>query len=1390
MNAKSLLPLLTALLIAPAAVPLLPATVRAQTTTETDAATLLEEANRLFQQGIEQLQLSQYQEALQFLREALEIYQAPTTRGAFPQASLRGERDALRNLGNVYSSLGQHQQAIDLHEQSLLIAREIEGNELLNLGDTYSDLEQYQEAIDSYEQALLIFRELGDRARQASILQKLGDLYRENRAWDESDAAYEQAYEQALILYQEIGDRISEAALLIHIVSLGYRGQGTSNRNIAYLQRASEIYQEVGDLTNAADALYSLGQIYRNLTANQDRLRPRTIEELEQNEEYYRLTIGAFQQALEIYQQQEKTQAMSEVLFDMGEIYRSSHRYVEALEAYEQALRYRQETDESDDEEIILYRIGQTHYELEQYEQALISYYSALEICEHLGEDCFDYSQGNFGDFDSNTNVGDLYNRIGEVYFQEEKYELALEAFQEAMVIVLNEFSYRFDDFEDIYENVFSSDLNTRELQISSSGRMIISAVNVALAYERLDQDIRAMQILEFLTRSDAEGYICWGYGDGWRNHETLVDNIRVAALRMESGDTESTRCYGGLGTAYALQASFFYEKKEYLTAITYYNGALENFIRLNDSLNVALVLNNLGVAYRDSGDYPQALSSYEEALELRRGIGDASGEATTLNNIGELHVSRGEYAQALEHYQAALEIFERENNTQGIAATYHNLGALHDELNQNTLALDFYDQALILRRRIDNQQGLGQTLNNIGLVLEEEGDFAQALDMYQQSLIASQQAENIIGEATTLNNIALLHVKMEQPGRGLDSINQALGIIQQVDDPAREGNMLDSLGTIYRDLGRYDDAMQAYQQALFLLRQADNRPIERAALSHIGSLLDVQGEAELAILFYKQSVNVTEGIRENIRSLPNDFQQSYTESVADTYRRLADLLLQQNRILEAQRVLDLLRVQELDDYLQDVRSTAESDIDYWQIETELLALYQQVLNEAAELRQLQSQPFDELTDSERERLSELRDASVAVQERFFDDFRDRPEVDAAIRLIRESTQGQNLELDSYAQLQDELQAMPQRTVVLYPLILENRLELVLVFPDAPPLRFPVNVSSTELNQAIVEFGQQLTTRDPNIEAIAQQLYTWLIEPMDETLTQQGVESIIYSPDGALRYIPLAALHDGEQYLAQRFSISHITADSLTDLADPPRENQRLLAAACADCSFSFTVAESPYNFSDLPFTETEVINLANQYPDASVLINQDFSLSDLEDRLGSSEIIHLATHAAFVTSLPQESFFVLGSGERISLRDIRRRWNLNHVGLIVLSACQTAVGSVELGSGIEFLGLGHQLQTAGAQSVIASLWQVSDDGTQVLMNAFYAALNNGYSKAESLQRAQIALITSDTSVLEGDRGDATIEIIDSRTGQPLERSTDLAHPYYWAPFILIGNGL
>ncbi|MGB3493825.1 MAG: CHAT domain-containing protein, partial [Elainellaceae cyanobacterium] len=185
---------------------------------------------------------------------------------------------------------------------------------------------------------------------------------------------------------------------------------------------------------------------------------------------------------------------------------------------------------------------------------------------------------------------------------------------------------------------------------------------------------------------------------------------------------------------------------------------------------------------------------------------------------------------------------------------------------------------------------------------------------------------------------------------------------------------------------------------------------------------------------------------------------------------------------------------------------------------------------------------------------------------------------------------------------------------------------------------------------------------------------------------------------------------------------------------------------------------------------------------------NQDFSRLKIEPEMEKHTVIHFATHAEFVPGFPHESFILFGNGDRVSLGEILD-WSLPEVDLVVLSACRTAV-SGGLGSGEEILGFGYQIQRTGADAAIASLWYVSDGGTQTLMNAFYTAMQNGHRETEALRLAQIFMVTSNATVLAGERGNTADYEITNLEGQPLSQSGDLAHPYYWAPFILIGNGL
>jgi len=188
-------------------------------------------------------------------------------------------------------------------------------------------------------------------------------------------------------------------------------------------------------------------------------------------------------------------------------------------------------------------------------------------------------------------------------------------------------------------------------------------------------------------------------------------------------------------------------------------------------------------------------------------------------------------------------------------------------------------------------------------------------------------------------------------------------------------------------------------------------------------------------------------------------------------------------------------------------------------------------------------------------------------------------------------------------------------------------------------------------------------------------------------------------------------------------------------------------------------------------------------------LLDRNFSRAATLDRLNSFNIVHLATHGKFVVGRVENSFILFGNTQAdvVTLDEVKDL-TMSNVDLVVLSACETGLGG-KLGNGEEILGLGYQFQRAGARATIASLWQVDDGGTQILMDAFYTALKQGMTKAQALQEAQKALITGNYSSVGGKR--AEIEIVDSRPGKPRTLSSDrLNHPYYWAPFILIGNGL
>ena len=761
------------------------------------------------------------------------------------------------------------------------------------------------------------------------------------------------------------------------------------------------------------------------------------------------------------------------------------------------------------------------------------------------------------------------------------------------------------------------------------------------------------------------------------------------------------------------------------------------------------------------------------------------------------------QYQAALEKLQQALEIYRSpevraafpQESRHREGQSLRGLGALAHKSSHYESALDYYNQALDILQETGDRPAEGQTINNIGVVYRNLGQYQPALEAFQQAIAIRQEVGDRRGEGATLNNIGAVYGNLGRYESALNAYEQALAIRQETGDRAGEGNTLNNIGVVHRNLGQYQPALNTFQQALAIRQEIGDRAGKGHTLNNIGYTVEALEQPELAILFLKQSVNQYEELRSEISGLSAEQQQSFTGTIESTYRKLADLLLQQNRILEAQRVLDLLKVQKLDDYLRGVRSTdsTEGGIANRPPEQELIDLYQanqsQLIELGRERAELRAIPTANRTPEQTDRLTELRRLEAATR-REFSQFLETEAVQTLVAQLRNTTGATNVEMAELRALRDNLSKLEQ-TVVLYPLILDDRLELVLVTADQEPIRRTAQVSRTDLNRAIAALSSALT--DPTADAAtpAQQLYDWLIAPLETDLAQADASTILYAPDGVLRYIPLAALHDGEQWLAQRFRVNNITATSLQDLDSQPfAEGLSVLAAAFTEGHYDVSVGDRTLSFGGLDFAGPEIDSLSTLIPATEKRLNAAFN-GDMVFEMDDYGIIHLATHASFNPGPPEDSFILFGDGSRATLSDVKELWSFPNVELVVLSACETAVGDValgdEAGGGEEILGFGYLMQQAGAEAAIASLWQVSDGGTQALMDAFYTALSNGYSKAEALQRAQQALIANDLSLVGETRG--SIEVVSAATGEPITADT-LSHPYYWAPFILIVNGL
>ncbi|GET35989.1 CHAT domain-containing protein [Microseira wollei] len=749
-----------------------------------------------------------------------------------------------------------------------------------------------------------------------------------------------------------------------------------------------------------------------------------------------------------------------------------------------------------------------------------------------------------------------------------------------------------------------------------------------------------------------------------------------------------------------------------------------------------ATALLGIGFNYYNMGQRQQTLDYFKQALLILRELGDRLGEAAMLSNIGLVYDDIGQPQEALDYYNQALPILSEVGNRSGKAKTLSSIGLVYHAIGQPQRALEYYNQALRILQEVGDRSGEATTLNNIGGIYKVIEQPQKALDYYNQALPIFKEVDDPKGEAATLNNIGAVYDRIGERQKALDYYNQALPIFKKVGNHSGEATTLTNLGTVCAHIGQPQKALEYYNQALPILRKVGDRSGEATTLSNIGGVYRDTNRPSEAITYLEQSTKITLEIR---GGLQRENRQKFLQSGirGGTAIALISFLIDLNQPEKAFEWLNLFTTADLADYtrLIDAKVTnpqAQQAIDEWkQKNQQRQFLLQQLQNNCSEQLFQQFRALDEETNRQAEDISR-RFPEVAEL------FETKP--------------------TDIAQLRASIQA---GTVVIQPVLLtniENVPNTVAIFvltkDQLSVIKKPIDPA--EFDRLFTQYREQLQNeKDASYIETAGKLYDILIRPVEDKIKAFSPKQLSIIATGKLRYIPFETLYDEQtdQFLIQKYPVNYLTRLSSRSL----ESNVETFHETSLQKGILALANPVPRQPQDIPGTEEEVKNITQLFPGSEYFLRNDATLEKFKLQAPRFPFLHLATHGCFqpegCKTLGMEANTILFADRQFNIADAALL-GLQNTQLLTLSACETAIQANS--NGEEIAGVAYVFERAGAKGVMASLWNADDDATKELMTQFYQNLKQGMSKGEALQKAKLSQINR--------------------------------HPYFWSPFILIGD--
>jgi len=657
-------------------------------------------------------------------------------------------------------------------------------------------------------------------------------------------------------------------------------------------------------------------------------------------------------------------------------------------------------------------------------------------------------------------------------------------------------------------------------------------------------------------------------------------------------------------------------------------------------------------------------------------------------------------------------------------AATFLDFG-------QFDLAISNYDSAYAIAEEINDAENMAYIRASLGEVYLQRKQYEQALAHFISAHNGAVKVSDVFLEAGAKICIGLSYCGMDNYAPALAYLDSALAMATKINVVHYIAWCYQGIGSVYFKLGQYDRALAYYDSSYVTFESFKYKSGQAMMLDHLGQVYEKIGDPEKAIDHYKSSIGIRESIRKGFKK--EELERSYVEVQRDVYERLISVLVDLGRYEEAFEYMERSRSQKLRRTLEDQGIIAfDPSLKRILERIDFLEAEIQGLNLRVSARQISNEDFmSSLNELEGRRNQALVDLKFYHPDLY------------------------NAMMPQMVSLEYIQEYMPKDAALIEYTLASDRYVIFLFSRDRFVFR-QVEHRSSVVDSIVLQSLNDLRwlASKEVIDDHLAALYQILLEPLREELNE--FDEIIIIPFGVLHYVPFHALRreveeDNATYLVEQKKISYLpSAVFLTDLERVKvRPKKELLAFANCD--------------GTLPSAEIEVDSICRIYPDACVCRGDSATKERLIDCCGDYRMLHFATHG-ILDADPRFSYIALAPPDQgnLTVREIMGlHGNFVHTALVTLSACETAVEEDLSVAGMELTTLCNAFKVAGVPSVVATLWEIADRSTAVLMKNFYANLKaRKMDKVEALRRAQIALLDH----------------------------SQYSHPYYWAPFVLFGD--